>query len=85
MRILRARGVGADFDNHFRCARDHELARGLNALALDVGKDIDAAGGVEHVVKKSDGAARIDAAQRLGVAPEHEQRSRPRTAGDAFS
>ena len=30
-------------------------------------------------------AARVNAAQRFGVAPEHEQRSRPRPAGDPLS
>ena len=61
-----------------------ELARRLNALALDVGEHVGAARGIEHVVQKADRAAGVDASKRFGVSPEHEQGSRPRPSRDAL-
>ena len=74
-----------NLDDDVGRARHRQLARRLNALALDVGKDVRPACGVEHVVQESDGAARVNASKRFGVAAEHEQRARPRPPCDPLS
>ena len=80
-----AGGVCPDLDNHFWRAGDGELTRGLNALTPDVGEDVGPASGFEHVVKETDGAARIDASKRFGVAAEHKQRAGARPPRDTLS
>src|SRR5713226_2952781 len=59
-----------DFDDDVRGPRENELAGGLNALARYVGEHVCATGGFEHVVQKSETAARVDSAQRLAVSAE---------------
>ena len=44
--------------------------------ACDVGEDVDAAGGLEHVVQESAAAAGVDVAQRSALAAEDQQRAR---------
>ena len=41
---------------------------------IDVGEDVDAARGLEHVVQEAASAAGVDVAQRAALAAEHQQR-----------
>src|SRR5688572_30193820 len=79
-----ARCIDTNFDDDLWRARHRELARRLNALALNVGKDVRPTRSLEHVVKESDATTRVNASKRFGVTPEHEQRARPRPSSDPF-
>ena len=62
-------------DDDLRRAGEQDFRRGLNALALDVGKDVVTPRGLEHVVHKTDAPTRVDVAQGAALAVEHEHRS----------
>ena len=70
-------------EDDVRPARQDELGRRLHRLLFHVGKDVVAAGCVEHVVEEAESAAGVDASKRERVAAEDEQRARPGPAGDA--
>ncbi len=62
-----------ELENHLWLPRQDQLRRGLHGLALHVGEHVRSPGGLQHVVKESDAAACVDAAQRARLPAEHEQ------------
>ena len=68
--------VFVQLEDHVRGAGEDQLGRGLHRLALDVGEDVDAAGGGQHVVQEAAAAAGVDVPQRAVLAAEHQQHAR---------
>ena len=60
-------------DDHFRAARQNHFRRSLHRLLFRVGEHVVATGGFEHVVEKPVSAARVDVAERSGIAAEDEE------------